>query len=458
MSARHLPWRTRLTQRRALRGAAATSLIGLAWFALAGSASSADPSASAGPSLDSPAGPTMAPPDAAGSPAPSTDVGTPTGSAAPTPAWTPNFSPSASESLSPLFIPTMPPPTPIPATAPPVPSPIAHPSNGDQNSCYDCHSAVNDKEAAIAADWKSSVHASVGVTCADCHGGDPTSDQITVAMDPNRGVRGHTDAGADGGPVRQLPRGPGPHEAVQPRDRPVRQVLDQRPRPAAAREQRHSGRDLRGLPRRPRHQEDHRPHGQGVPAQRPGPVLELPLGRGPDGAVWHPHRPVRGVRQERPRRGAAREQGHPRADVRQLPRLARRPAAHLGHGGRGLRQVPHRHPEAVRGEPPRAAPRCRATVLDVPRLARRHAADLGAVLPPADARTTRGSPATTSRPTSCAWRSPGSRTTPTGDATRATTPIRTSTRRRWASARPSMGQRPPTTLPTRRSSRRRGWG
>ena len=190
MSARAVLSRTQLARRRAQRLAAATSLLGFAWFALAGSASSADPSASAAASLDVPAAPTMAPPDAAGSPAPSADPGSATGSAAPTPGWTPNFSPSASESLNPLFIPTMPPPTPIPATAPPVPSPIAHPANGDKNSCYDCHSAVNDKQASIAADWKSSVHASVGVTCADCNGGDPTSDQITVAMDPAKGFVG----------------------------------------------------------------------------------------------------------------------------------------------------------------------------------------------------------------------------------------------------------------------------
>ncbi len=184
--------RARLARRRAPRVAAATSLIGLAWFALAGTASSVDPSASASPSSATAAGPSPevtaapspAPTDALGSPAPTA------GSASATPAWTPDFSPSASESLNPLFIPTMPPATPLPATAPPLPTPIPHPTSGDKNGCYDCHSAVNDKQAGIARDWKSSAHASVGVTCADCHGGDPTSDQITVAMDPKRGFVG----------------------------------------------------------------------------------------------------------------------------------------------------------------------------------------------------------------------------------------------------------------------------
>lgn len=156
-----------LARRRALRAAAATTFIALAWLVLAGTASGEDPSASAA------------------APAASTDPG-----ASPTPEWTPNWSPSATESINPLFIPTLPPPTPLPATAPPVPSAIPHKADGAKNSCYDCHSAVNDKQKTIAADWKSSVHAAEGITCADCHGGDPTSDQITVAMDRDNGFQG----------------------------------------------------------------------------------------------------------------------------------------------------------------------------------------------------------------------------------------------------------------------------
>jgi hypothetical protein len=143
---------------------------------MAGTASSADPSTAAVPTGDAGPSTAMTP---SGSPGPSE-----------TPVWTPNWSPGPSQTLNPLFIPTQPPPTPIPATAPPVPTAIAHPASGDKNGCYDCHSAVNDKQAGIAAEWKASAHAAVGVTCADCHGGDPTSDQITVAMDPANGFVG----------------------------------------------------------------------------------------------------------------------------------------------------------------------------------------------------------------------------------------------------------------------------
>ena len=58
---------------------------------------------------------------------------------------------------------------------------------------------MNDKQAAITADWASSVHAQGGVTCADCHGGDPRSDQITVAMDPEGGFVGAPDRPASVG-------------------------------------------------------------------------------------------------------------------------------------------------------------------------------------------------------------------------------------------------------------------
>lgn len=84
--------------------------------------------------------------------------------------------------------------TPAPSIGP-LPTPIVHPSDGTSNTCYDCHSAVNDQQKAIAADWKESVHGKAGVGCADCHGGDPRSDSITVAMS--------TDAGFIGKPDRQ---------------------------------------------------------------------------------------------------------------------------------------------------------------------------------------------------------------------------------------------------------------
>jgi hypothetical protein len=65
---------------------------------------------------------------------------------------------------------------------PPAPSPIAHPGDGSTNSCSECHKSVDAKQASITDSWAASVHGKAGIGCADCHGGDPRSDQITVAM------------------------------------------------------------------------------------------------------------------------------------------------------------------------------------------------------------------------------------------------------------------------------------
>jgi hypothetical protein len=79
-----------------------------------------------------------------------------------------------------------------------VPTPIAHPPS-ESNGCADCHGAVNDKQAKITGEWSTSAHAEAGVTCADCHGGDPGTDQITKAMDPATGFVGTPDRAASVG-------------------------------------------------------------------------------------------------------------------------------------------------------------------------------------------------------------------------------------------------------------------
>ena len=73
---------------------------------------------------------------------------------------------------------------------PPAPTPIVHPSDGSSNTCYDCHLAVNDRQKAISETWKNSIHGAGGIGCADCHGGDPTSDQVTVSMSEEAGYIG----------------------------------------------------------------------------------------------------------------------------------------------------------------------------------------------------------------------------------------------------------------------------
>jgi hypothetical protein len=105
----------------------------------------------------------------------------------PSPSATALVSPAASArpTLMPLpssLIGPTPSPTSPGAAGPPAPSPIVHPSDGSSNSCYDCHKSVDAKQAAITDAWQASAHGKAGVGCADCHGGDPRSDQITVAM------------------------------------------------------------------------------------------------------------------------------------------------------------------------------------------------------------------------------------------------------------------------------------
>ncbi len=75
-------------------------------------------------------------------------------------------------------------------SAPPLPTPIAHPGDASSTGCVDCHSKIDAKQASIADDWRASVHAKEGVGCADCHGGDPRSDEITVGMSQDSGFRG----------------------------------------------------------------------------------------------------------------------------------------------------------------------------------------------------------------------------------------------------------------------------
>jgi len=147
----------RTSRLRAARAAFAVLAAGVLWVALASTVSGEDPTAPAASASSSPG--SSASPAATGS----------------------LFQSPAPEDEGPL------------ASAPPLPTPIAHPDGGGVNGCYDCHDAVNDKQAEIAAAWQTSVHEPAGVGCADCHGGDPGSDQITVAMDPARGFAGVPD-------------------------------------------------------------------------------------------------------------------------------------------------------------------------------------------------------------------------------------------------------------------------
>lgn len=81
-------------------------------------------------------------------------------------------------------------PAPSLVPGPPVPTPLTHPPEGESNQCFECHRAVNRRQEAIATAWQESIHGKGGVTCADCHGGDPTSDRMGIAMDRTKGFIG----------------------------------------------------------------------------------------------------------------------------------------------------------------------------------------------------------------------------------------------------------------------------
>lgn len=59
---------------------------------------------------------------------------------------------------------------------------------GDQ--CITCHADLEDELGAPVQLFTRDVHLGAGLSCASCHGGDPTSDDPDVAMDPKKGFVG----------------------------------------------------------------------------------------------------------------------------------------------------------------------------------------------------------------------------------------------------------------------------
>ncbi len=70
------------------------------------------------------------------------------------------------------------------------PVPIQHPASNGLNTCYDCHLELGDQLTDIAQMWIESVHGKAGIGCADCHGGDPNTDEMKLAMQTESGYIG----------------------------------------------------------------------------------------------------------------------------------------------------------------------------------------------------------------------------------------------------------------------------
>ncbi|HLI63797.1 MAG TPA: cytochrome c3 family protein [Terriglobales bacterium] len=58
-----------------------------------------------------------------------------------------------------------------------------------KNSCLDCHSKLDAPFHVDLQKFTQSIHAQKGITCVACHGGDSTSDDMSVAMSPAKGFK-----------------------------------------------------------------------------------------------------------------------------------------------------------------------------------------------------------------------------------------------------------------------------
>jgi Cytochrome c3 len=58
------------------------------------------------------------------------------------------------------------------------------------NTCADCHATLGGAHTDITSQWQRSIHSERDVTCADCHGGDPSATTKEAAMSPAAGYVG----------------------------------------------------------------------------------------------------------------------------------------------------------------------------------------------------------------------------------------------------------------------------
>ena len=304
-----------------------------------------------------------------------------------------------------------------------------------RTGCVDCHSKVDKKQAAIADDWRASVHGQGG---------------RRLRRLPRRRSDVRRDHGRDGrgSRVPRRPRSRRDRRLCAAAATPTRtgcgpyQVCRPTSTRSTARACTASGSldgddtrvaiciDCHGVARR---QEGLGPDGgrstrstsrRCAPRAMPTRTMMAPYGIPTD--------QYDGLQAERPRQAPPRAVGPAGPDVRLVPRLARRRSPRAATGRGGLRQVPHGDPGPLRAEPP-PRPGRRAEVLDLPRDPRcrdhRRAASSSTRRP---RRSSARSATTRSRTAAFTSGRTSSRTTPTGAATPATTRPRTSTPRSTA--------------------------
>jgi len=62
------------------------------------------------------------------------------------------------------------------------------PALAEDTVCLQCHGGQEGRLGAPVGQWQTSIHAQNGISCHDCHGGDPSD--FAMAMDPSRGFVG----------------------------------------------------------------------------------------------------------------------------------------------------------------------------------------------------------------------------------------------------------------------------
>ncbi|MCF6191999.1 MAG: cytochrome c3 family protein [Candidatus Hydrothermae bacterium] len=65
-----------------------------------------------------------------------------------------------------------------------------------KNTCVTCHEEQKDEDPDLAApvfDWQTSIHFENGISCSDCHGGNPRAEDEDVAMSEEAGFVGAPD-------------------------------------------------------------------------------------------------------------------------------------------------------------------------------------------------------------------------------------------------------------------------
>src|SRR4030065_1177527 len=85
---------------------------------------------------------------------------------------------------------------------------------GQKNSCVECHSQLEDEREAAVPAVAADVHSEYGLSCAGCHGGNPSQDDVDLAKDKSfRGApkRSQIPVFCGGGPA-----GGGGKQAIKP--------------------------------------------------------------------------------------------------------------------------------------------------------------------------------------------------------------------------------------------------